>query len=165
MLGGKARTQGVTQNGASNSKHVYLLQLRCSAVAIPDPLYHAEVHEKDIDYLGMATKPSTLESPSSRPPLLPFPSSYPLFQAPRVSRGAARHGGQKAAATSGSPLTGPHTPSSGPNSHALSSHWTAIIQALTALLSTLRATHVPAFLVRRLFTQIFSFINVQLFNR
>eukprot|EP00850_Spirogloea_muscicola_P014538 SM000105S13883 [mRNA] locus=s105:253694:266157:- [translate_table: standard] len=47
---------------------------------------------------------------------------------------------------------------------ALSSHWGAIISSLSSLLSTLRANKVPPFLVRKLFLQIFSFINVQLFN-
>ncbi|KAJ7535365.1 hypothetical protein O6H91_12G030000 [Diphasiastrum complanatum] len=46
----------------------------------------------------------------------------------------------------------------------LSSHWHSIIKSLTALLTTLRASHVPPFLVQKLFTQIFSFLNVQLFN-
>ncbi|XP_024385122.1 myosin-9 isoform X2 [Physcomitrium patens] len=46
----------------------------------------------------------------------------------------------------------------------LSSHWHSIISSLSSLLSTMRANHVPPFLVRKLFTQIFSFINVQLFN-
>lgn len=56
-----------------------------------------------------------------------------------------------------------------PSSHVsaqqtLSSHWHSIISSLSSLLSTMRANHVPPFLVRKLFTQIFSFINVQLFN-
>ncbi|KAJ7533864.1 hypothetical protein O6H91_13G068100 [Diphasiastrum complanatum] len=46
----------------------------------------------------------------------------------------------------------------------LSSHWSSIIGSFTALLNTLRANHVPSFLVRKLFKQIFSFVNVQLFN-
>ncbi|CAM6090837.1 unnamed protein product [Calypogeia fissa] len=50
------------------------------------------------------------------------------------------------------------------NQQTLSSHWHSIISSLSSLLSTLRANHVPSFLVRKLFTQIFSFINVQLFN-
>jgi myosin-5 len=33
------------------------------------------------------------------------------------------------------------------------------------LLATLRANHVPPFLVRKLFEQLFSFVNVQLFNQ
>ncbi|CAI5513551.1 unnamed protein product [Closterium sp. Naga37s-1] len=42
--------------------------------------------------------------------------------------------------------------------------WGGIIARLTDLLNTLKANHVPAFLVRSLFTQIFAYINVQLFN-
>ncbi|KAH7424896.1 hypothetical protein KP509_11G030500 [Ceratopteris richardii] len=46
----------------------------------------------------------------------------------------------------------------------LSSHWHSIIKSLSNLLSIMRANHVPAFFVRKVFTQIFSHINVQLFN-
>ncbi|GLJ12586.1 hypothetical protein SUGI_0194010 [Cryptomeria japonica] len=46
----------------------------------------------------------------------------------------------------------------------LSSHWQSIIKILNTLLNKLRENHVPPFLVRKLFTQVFSFINVQLFN-
>ncbi|KAI5059574.1 hypothetical protein GOP47_0025893 [Adiantum capillus-veneris] len=46
----------------------------------------------------------------------------------------------------------------------LSSHWHSIIKSLSNLLSTMRANHVSAFFVRKVFTQIFSYINVQLFN-
>ncbi|GJP48412.1 hypothetical protein CLOM_g7701 [Closterium sp. NIES-68] len=42
--------------------------------------------------------------------------------------------------------------------------WGGIIARLTDLLNTLKANHVPAFLVRSLFSQIFAYINVQLFN-
>ncbi|KAG0480395.1 hypothetical protein HPP92_011253 [Vanilla planifolia] len=43
-------------------------------------------------------------------------------------------------------------------------HWQGIIKSLGNFLNTLKANHVPPFLVRKVFTQIFSFINVQLFN-
>jgi myosin-5 len=46
----------------------------------------------------------------------------------------------------------------------LSGHWRAMLDVLDALLATMRANHVPQFLVRKFFTQVFSFINVQLFN-
>lgn len=46
----------------------------------------------------------------------------------------------------------------------LSSHWHSIIKSLSNLLSMMRANHVPPFLVRKVFTQIFSYMNVQLFN-
>ncbi|XXG43535.1 hypothetical protein AAC387_Pa01g3541 [Persea americana] len=43
-------------------------------------------------------------------------------------------------------------------------HWKGIVRSLGAFLNTLKANHVPPFLVRKIFTQLFSFINVQLFN-
>ncbi|CAI7810485.1 unnamed protein product [Closterium sp. NIES-53] len=42
--------------------------------------------------------------------------------------------------------------------------WSGIIARLTELVNTLKANHVPAFLVSKLFSQIFAYINVQLFN-
>ncbi|KAM0932706.1 putative myosin ATPase [Dioscorea sansibarensis] len=47
---------------------------------------------------------------------------------------------------------------------ALIAHWQSIVKSLTSYLKTMRANFVPPFLVRKVFTQIFSFINVQLFN-
>ncbi|KAJ8759449.1 hypothetical protein K2173_006986 [Erythroxylum novogranatense] len=47
---------------------------------------------------------------------------------------------------------------------ALIAHWQGIVTSLGNFLNTLKANHVPPFLVRKVFTQIFSFINVQLFN-
>ncbi|XP_039117224.1 myosin-17-like isoform X1 [Dioscorea cayenensis subsp. rotundata] len=47
---------------------------------------------------------------------------------------------------------------------ALIAHWQSIVKSLTNYLKTMRANFVPPFLVRKVFTQIFSFINVQLFN-
>ncbi|CAA6666193.1 unnamed protein product [Spirodela intermedia] len=47
---------------------------------------------------------------------------------------------------------------------ALIAHWQSIVAILNNYLKTLRANYVPPFLVRKVFTQIFSFINVQLFN-
>ncbi|KAL6614620.1 hypothetical protein ACP70R_036890 [Stipagrostis hirtigluma subsp. patula] len=44
-------------------------------------------------------------------------------------------------------------------------HWLAIVKILTSYLDVLRANHVPSILVHKLFTQIFSLIDVQLFNR
>ncbi|XP_028555703.1 myosin-9 [Dendrobium catenatum] len=43
-------------------------------------------------------------------------------------------------------------------------HWQGIVRSLWSFLNTLKGNHVPPFLVRKVFTQIFSFINVQLFN-
>ncbi|KAG8055648.1 hypothetical protein GUJ93_ZPchr0001g33025 [Zizania palustris] len=44
-------------------------------------------------------------------------------------------------------------------------HWLGIVKVLTNYLDVLRANHVPSVLVHKLFTQIFSLIDVQLFNR
>ena len=46
-----------------------------------------------------------------------------------------------------------------------SSHWTNIMAVMDKLMLSMKANHVPQFLVRKLFTQVFAFINVQLFNQ
>ncbi|GFP96811.1 myosin-11 [Phtheirospermum japonicum] len=46
----------------------------------------------------------------------------------------------------------------------LIAHWQGIVKSLGNFLNVLKTNHVPPFLVRKVFTQIFSFINVQLFN-
>nr|BAA87057.1 unconventional myosin heavy chain [Chara corallina] len=51
-----------------------------------------------------------------------------------------------------------------PAQQVLSSHWGSIINSLLTLLNALRGNKVPPYLVRNIFTQIFSFINVQLVN-
>ncbi|XP_077227543.1 myosin-6-like isoform X2 [Tasmannia lanceolata] len=48
--------------------------------------------------------------------------------------------------------------------HTPSSHWQSIIESLNTLLKILQENFVPPILVRKIFTQIFSYINVQLFN-
>eukprot|EP00271_Cylindrocystis_brebissonii_P009540 TRINITY_DN2449_c0_g1_i1.p2 TRINITY_DN2449_c0_g1~~TRINITY_DN2449_c0_g1_i1.p2 ORF type:complete len:222 (-),score=61.23 TRINITY_DN2449_c0_g1_i1:24-689(-) len=78
------------------------------------------------------------------------------IQAPRASRSG--HGRQSA----GGKPNSPGAP--GGQQQQLSSHWASIIASLSGLLAVLRAHHVMPFLIRRLFTQIFAFINVQLFN-
>ncbi|ONK70923.1 uncharacterized protein A4U43_C04F2910 [Asparagus officinalis] len=45
-----------------------------------------------------------------------------------------------------------------------SSHWQSIIESLNNLLKTLQENYVPEVLIQKIFSQIFSFINVQLFN-
>ncbi|XP_044498189.1 myosin-6-like isoform X2 [Mangifera indica] len=45
-----------------------------------------------------------------------------------------------------------------------SSPWSSIIESLDGLLSTLKENFVPQVLVQKIFTQVFSYINVQLFN-
>ncbi|XP_038985415.1 protein OPAQUE1 isoform X2 [Phoenix dactylifera] len=46
----------------------------------------------------------------------------------------------------------------------LSSHWDSIIRFLDSLMDRLRQNYVPSFFIRKLITQLFSFINIQLFN-
>uniref|UniRef100_A0A0A8YD25 Myo1 n=1 Tax=Arundo donax TaxID=35708 RepID=A0A0A8YD25_ARUDO len=43
-------------------------------------------------------------------------------------------------------------------------HWQSIIKILTNTINVLKSNYVPPFLICKLFTQVFSFINVQLFN-
>ncbi|XP_042961237.1 myosin-15 isoform X1 [Carya illinoinensis] len=45
-----------------------------------------------------------------------------------------------------------------------SSQWDNIIKFLDSLMSRLRCNHVPSFFIRKLITQVFSFINISLFN-
>ncbi|KAE8712537.1 Myosin-12 [Hibiscus syriacus] len=47
---------------------------------------------------------------------------------------------------------------------ALIAHWQSIAKSLNRYLDIMKANHVPPFLAHKVFTQIFSFINVQLFN-
>ncbi|KAL6347452.1 hypothetical protein AAG906_025167 [Vitis piasezkii] len=48
---------------------------------------------------------------------------------------------------------------------ALIAHWQSIVKSLNYYLKIMKANHViPPFLVRKVFTRIFSFINVRLFN-
>ena len=47
----------------------------------------------------------------------------------------------------------------------LSPHWASMLRVFDVLLATLRENHVPPFLVQKLFEQLLSFVNVQLFNQ
>lgn len=71
------------------------------------------------------------------------------IQAPRTSRASLVKGRSQANAVA---------------QQALIAHWQSIVKSLDNFLKTMKANYVPAFLVRKVFTQIFSFINVQLFN-
>ncbi|KAF9624147.1 hypothetical protein IFM89_008085 [Coptis chinensis] len=75
------------------------------------------------------------------------PSLSSCIQAPRTSKGSALRGSGRSFGNS-SPT----------------SHWRTIIESLKSLLSTLQQNFVPPVLIRKIFTQIFSYINVQLFN-
>ncbi|XP_075488316.1 myosin-8-like isoform X2 [Primulina tabacum] len=50
------------------------------------------------------------------------------------------------------------------NSSSRISHWQSVIENLNSLLSTLKENFVPPVLAQKIFSQIFSYINVQLFN-
>ncbi|KAL9463743.1 hypothetical protein AB3S75_001531 [Citrus x aurantiifolia] len=71
------------------------------------------------------------------------------IQAPRTSRASLIKGRSQANALA---------------QQALIAHWQSIVKSLNSYLKIMRANYVPAFLIRKVFTQIFSFINVQLFN-
>ncbi|XP_074572388.1 myosin-11-like isoform X2 [Curcuma longa] len=79
-------------------------------------------------------------------PLLGF-----CIQAPRTSRASLVKGSSR-------------SPGSTAAQQTLIAHWQGIVKSLDNFLNTLKSNHVPPFLVRKVFTQIFSFINVQLFN-
>ncbi|XP_031503221.1 myosin-6-like isoform X2 [Nymphaea colorata] len=69
------------------------------------------------------------------------------IQAPRTSRGSMMRASGRS--------FGHNTPSS---------HWQSIIDSLNGLLKIFQENFVPPVLIQKTFTQIFSFINVQLFN-
>ncbi|XP_019173450.1 PREDICTED: myosin-17-like isoform X4 [Ipomoea nil] len=71
------------------------------------------------------------------------------IQAPRTSRASLVKGRSQANAAA---------------QQALIAHWQSIVKRLDNYLKMMKANYVPPFLVRKVFTQIFSFINVQLFN-
>ncbi|KAL9660447.1 hypothetical protein QQ045_025262 [Rhodiola kirilowii] len=71
------------------------------------------------------------------------------IQAPRISRTSLVKGRAQANAAA---------------QQALIAHWQSIVKILNNYLKTMKANYVPSFLVRKAFSQIFSFINVQLFN-
>lgn len=72
------------------------------------------------------------------------------IQAPRTSRASLAKGSRSQANAMAQ--------------QALIAHWRSIVKSLDSYLKALKANYVPPFLVRKVFIQIFSFINVQLFN-
>ncbi|KAA8550677.1 hypothetical protein F0562_002361 [Nyssa sinensis] len=68
------------------------------------------------------------------------------IQAPRTSKGSVLRSGRS---------FGKDSPSN---------HWQSIIECLNTLLRTLKENFVPPILVQKIYTQIFSYVNVQLFN-
>ncbi|KAE9460678.1 hypothetical protein C3L33_07426, partial [Rhododendron williamsianum] len=73
------------------------------------------------------------------------------IQAPRISRASLLKGTARTLANAAA-------------QEILIAHWQGIVKSLGNFLNILKANQVPPFLVRKVFTQIFSFINVQLFN-
>ncbi|KZV21513.1 myosin-6-like, partial [Dorcoceras hygrometricum] len=68
------------------------------------------------------------------------------IQAPRTSKGNALRSGRSFGKDSAT------------------NHWQGIIDCLNSLLSTLKENFVPPVLVQKIYTQTFSYVNVQLFN-
>ncbi|KAK8941651.1 hypothetical protein KSP40_PGU007477 [Platanthera guangdongensis] len=62
------------------------------------------------------------------------------------------------------PSTGRMSRSPGVSQQPLNTHWESIIEFFNTLLAQLRKNYVPSFFIRKLITQLFSFINTQLFN-
>ncbi|KAK6912879.1 Myosin head, motor domain [Dillenia turbinata] len=52
----------------------------------------------------------------------------------------------------------------GVSQQSATSQWDSIIKFLDSLMSRLHGNHVPSFFIRKLITQVFSFINISLFN-
>ncbi|CAI9781244.1 unnamed protein product [Fraxinus pennsylvanica] len=73
------------------------------------------------------------------------------IQAPRISRANLIKGTARTLANAAA-------------QEILIAHWQGIVKSLANFLNILKANNVPPFLVRKVFTQIFSFVNVQLFN-
>ncbi|KAL5200646.1 hypothetical protein ABZP36_021849 [Zizania latifolia] len=73
------------------------------------------------------------------------------IQAPRTSRASLMKGSSRSNTNTAA-------------QQALIAHWQGIVKSLGNFLNMLKLNNVPPFLVRKVFTQIFSFINVQLFN-
>ncbi|XP_051118886.1 myosin-11-like [Andrographis paniculata] len=73
------------------------------------------------------------------------------IQAPRISKANLSKGAARVSASAAA-------------QEILIAHWQGIVNSLGNFLNILKTNHVPSFLVRKVFTQIFSFINVQLFN-
>ncbi|KAL8224936.1 hypothetical protein R6Q57_017493 [Mikania cordata] len=79
------------------------------------------------------------------------PSLGLCIQAPRISRANLPKGTARSFASAAS-------------HEILLAQWQGIVTKVGCLLNMLKANYVPPFLIRQVFTQIFAFINVQLFN-
>ncbi|XP_019174193.1 PREDICTED: myosin-11-like isoform X1 [Ipomoea nil] len=80
-----------------------------------------------------------------------FPSLGLCIQAPRIARASVIKGPAAYLAKAAT-------------QEILNKHWEEIVKSLANFLFMLKANHVPPFLVRKVFTQVFFFINVQFFN-
>ncbi|MEW5300071.1 MAG: hypothetical protein WDW36_003028 [Sanguina aurantia] len=69
------------------------------------------------------------------------------------------------AAAGGQPLSKHLSSGAVAGSQPLSKHWSDILGVFDVLLGIVRDAHVPRVLVQALFKQLFSFVNVQLFNQ
>ncbi|PIN14470.1 Myosin class V heavy chain [Handroanthus impetiginosus] len=63
-----------------------------------------------------------------------------------------------------SPGSSPRSSDGSSDNSAPTSNWKSIVDSLNGFLSTMKDNFVPPVLVQKIFTQIFSYINVQLFN-
>ncbi|PWA43478.1 IQ motif, EF-hand binding site [Artemisia annua] len=72
------------------------------------------------------------------------------IQAPRISRASLAKGSSRSVSSTAQ--------------QSLIAHWQGIVKSFGSFLNILKTNHVPPFLVRKVFTQVFSFVNVQLFN-
>ncbi|MFS7960045.1 putative myosin ATPase [Helianthus anomalus] len=72
------------------------------------------------------------------------------IQAPRISRASLVKGSSRSVSSTAQ--------------QTLIAHWQGIVKSFGSFLIILKTNHVPPFLVRKVYTQIFSFVNVQLFN-
>ncbi|KAL0311809.1 UNVERIFIED_CONTAM: protein OPAQUE1 [Sesamum radiatum] len=75
-----------------------------------------------------------------------------LFLVEKAPRNQRVHGGKSSRSPGGVSQQSP------------SSEWDSILKFLDSLMSRLRGNHVPSFFIRKLTTQVFAFINIQLFN-
>ncbi|MED6156826.1 hypothetical protein PIB30_017986 [Stylosanthes scabra] len=78
---------------------------------------------------------------------------YPLLE---LCIQEARVGISRGRKSTRSPVTPPQQSSGG--------KWDNIVKFVDALMSQLRENHVPSFFIRKLVSQVFSFINIELFN-
>jgi myosin-5 len=86
------------------------------------------------------------------------PQLAACIHAPRTAATRSRRG-------TTSPRTAGAPPQPGTAVTQLSPHWGNVLRVFDQLLDTLKRNNVPPFLVKKLFQQLFSFVNVQLFNQ